>query len=148
MKSSRRTIGVVAAVLAGCFGVALAVAAPQPPRASVRGLAPGEAAGLTGGLCHDCVDCESYRANCVNLGVNNCPVSCSEDEDHVKGTGTVTQKCVTSGPLAGGCGPEEYVECLVAGDWCRCTTNPPNWVCSWGGNVWLAPYAFKRQPCP
>jgi hypothetical protein len=145
------TIGVAVATLVACCGVGLAVAAPQPPDSSVRTLRPGEAASLTGGLCHDCVDCDTYRATCAGYGVNNCTAEngqCTTDPASLaRGTGTVTQKCVESGPLAGGCGAVVNDSlCLSNGDMCRCHAVPPNWECR-RTNPADSHSNFRKAPC-
>jgi hypothetical protein len=139
-------VRLVVATLVGVLGVLLVAVAPASQAMSGRVLSSAEAAGLTGGLCHDCVNCRDYPANCVNLGVNNCPTGCGTGDNYVRGTGTIKQKCVTSGPLAGGCGEEVNINCLDNGDTCECTANPPNWACTRRGGLWVS-FPYKRDPC-
>jgi hypothetical protein len=152
MKDVWRHIGIHGAVLMGAFGLVLAALAGPAVRASVsvRHLNPAEAAALTGGICHDCEDCEIFKDTCQANGVGNCSKagdSCTtNDVTEASGAGTIRKKCVSSGALSGGCGPEAPYSCLVDGDVCQCTIVAPDWVCTPGGVINRS-ITMSQDPC-
>lgn len=152
MKNSWRHIGVLGATLIGAFGVVLAARAVPASQASatVRPLNRVEAAALTGGICHECADCENYKDTCQANGVGNCSNagdSCTTQTPTIaSGTGTVRKKCVSSGTLSGSCGSEGAYECLVDGDWCQCTMEAPDWACGRGTPL-TTRTTMSQDPC-
>jgi hypothetical protein len=151
MSFGRRHIGVVSGVLIGAFGLAMAARAGlAQSSASVRRLNPAEAAALTGGNCHDCADCETYKDICSANGTGNCTsagASCTIDAPTTAtGSGTLRKKCMSSGSLSGSCGGEGVYDCLVDGDWCQCTMEAPDWVCGRGDNL-TTQITMSQDPC-